>query len=122
MDGLNDTPPYGIPSDEIVQMSLFDDEEETADDEIVYCKIYDWRTDISKLFKGLKKRGKGMKFDFVIGNPPYQDNTLGDNATYAPPIYHMFMEASYTVADRVELIAFVNKKLSHSANKKVSRF
>ncbi|MBR6983264.1 MAG: Eco57I restriction-modification methylase domain-containing protein, partial [Ruminococcus sp.] len=45
-----------------------------------------------------------MKFDFVIGNPPYQDNTLGDNATYAPPIYHMFMEASYTVADRVELI------------------
>ena len=104
MDGLNDTPPYGIPSDEVVQMSLFDDEEETADDEIVYCKIYDWRKDISKLFKGLKKRGKGMKFDFVIGNPPYQDNTLGDNATYAPPIYHMFMEASYTVADRVELI------------------
>lgn len=104
MDGMNDTPPYGIPSDEVVQMSLFDDEEETADDEIVYCKIYDWRKDISKLFKGLKKRGKGMKFDFVIGNPPYQDNTLGDNATYAPPIYHMFMEASYTVADRVELI------------------
>lgn len=104
MDGLNDTPPYGIPSDEVVQMSLFDDGEETADDEIVYCKIYDWRKDISKLFKGLKKRGKGMKFDFVIGNPPYQDNTLGDNATYAPPIYHMFMEASYTVADRVELI------------------
>lgn len=104
MDGLNDTPPYGIPTDEVVQMSLFDDEEETADDEIVYCKIYDWRKDNSKLFKGLKKRGKGMKFDFVIGNPPYQDNTLGDNATYAPPIYHMFMEASYTVADRVELI------------------
>ena len=104
MDGLNDTPPYGIPTDEVVQMSLFDDEEETADDEIVYCKIYDWRKDISKLFKSLKKRGKGMKFDFVIGNPPYQDNTLGDNATYAPPIYHMFMEASYTVADKVELI------------------
>ena len=104
MDGMNDTPPYGIPSDEVVQMTLFDDEEETADDEIVYCKIYDWRADISKLFKGLKKRGKGMKFDFVIGNPPYQDNTIGDNATYAPPIYNMFMEASYSVSDKVELI------------------
>ena len=103
MDGMNDTPPYGIPNDEVVQLSLFEDDE-TTNDEIIYCKIYDWRADISKLFKGLKKRGKGMKFDFVIGNPQYQDNTLGDNATYAPPIYHMFMEASYTVADRVELI------------------
>lgn len=103
MDGMNDTPPYGIPNDEVVQLSLFEDDE-TTDDEIIYCKIYDWRADNSKLFKSLKKRGKGMKFDFVIGNPPYQDNTLGDNATYAPPIYHMFMEASYTVADRVELI------------------
>lgn len=109
MDGMNDTPPYGIPTDEVVQMSLFDDEEETADDEIVYCKIYDWRADISKLFKGLKKRGKGMKFDFVIGNPPYQEEQISTDAegslkNYAPPIYHVFMDASYSVADRVELI------------------
>lgn len=104
MDGLNDTPPYGIPSDEVVQMSLFDDEEETADDEIVYCKIYDWRADISKLFKGLKKRGKGMKFDFVIGNPPYQDETLGDNKGFAPPVYNLFMDASCAVAKKVDLI------------------
>ena len=103
MDGMNDTPPYGIPSDEVVQMSLFEDEEETADDEIVYCKIYDWRADISKLFKGLKKRGKGMKFDFVIGNPPYQDTTDSDS-TRMPPIYHFFMDAAYSVADKVELI------------------
>jgi len=103
MDGLKDTPPYGIPHDEAVQLSMLDVDKPT-DDKIVYCKIYDWRADTSKLFKDLKKRGKGMKFDFVIGNPPYQDNTLGDNATYAPPIYHIFMEAAYTVADKVELI------------------
>lgn len=29
-----------------------------------------------------------MKFDFVIGNPPYQDETIGDNKGYAPPVYH----------------------------------
>ena len=40
----------------------------------------------------------------MIGNPPYQDNTLGDNATYAPPVYHLFLDAAYTVSDRVELI------------------
>ena len=102
MDGLKDTPPYGIPSDEIVQLSMFGDNETV--DEIVYCKIYDWRADASRLFKDLKERGKGMKFDYVIGNPPYQDNTLGDNATYAPPVYHLFLDAAYTVSDRVELI------------------
>lgn len=104
MDGLNDTPPYGIPSDEVVQMTLFDDDEETADEEIVYCKIYDWQADISKLFKSLKKRGKGMKFDYVIGNPPYQDETLGDNKGFAPPVYNLFMDASCAIAKKVELI------------------
>ena len=103
MDGLNDTPPYGIPSDEVVQMSLFDDEEETADDEIVYCKIYDWRKDISKLFKSLKKRGKGMKFDYVIGNPPYQDQSNG-NKKADESVYNYFMEAAYRISDKVELI------------------
>lgn len=102
MDGLKDTPPYGIPSDEIVQLSMFGDSETV--DEVVYCKIYDWRADTSRLFKNLKKRGKGMKFDYVIGNPPYQDNTLGDNANYAPPVYHLFLDAAYAVSDRVELI------------------
>lgn len=102
MDGLKDTPPYGIPNDEIVQLSMFGDSE-TVDD-VVYCKIYDWRADASRLFKNLKKRDKGMKFDYVIGNPPYQDNTLGDNATYAPPVYHLFLDAAYAVSDRVELI------------------
>ena len=99
MDGLNDTPPYGIPSDEVVQMSLFDDEEETADDEIVYCKIYDWRKDISKLFKSLKKRGKGMKFDYVIGNPPYQEDN--DNNNRQKPVYNLFMEEAFKVSDVV---------------------
>lgn len=45
-----------------------------------------------------------MKFDYVIGNPPYQDETLGDNGTYAPPVYNLFMDETYKVADKVELI------------------
>ncbi len=92
MDGMNDTPPYGIPTDEVVQLSLFENDE-TTDDEIIYCKIYDWRTDISKLFKGLKKRGKGMKFDFVIGNPPYQEDTNGAGRQ-ARPVYPLFMDTA----------------------------
>lgn len=45
-----------------------------------------------------------MKFDFVIGNPPYQDNTLGDNDGFAPPIYHLFMDESFKISNKVELI------------------
>ena len=45
-----------------------------------------------------------MKFDYVIGNPPYQDETVGDNETYAPQIYYKFMDASYSVGKAVELI------------------
>ena len=45
-----------------------------------------------------------MKFDFCVGNPPYQDQSVGDNETFAPPVYNKFMDAAYQVADKVELI------------------
>lgn len=43
-------------------------------------------------------------FDFCIGNPPYNLETIGDNDGYAPPIYNTFLDASYEVADKVEMI------------------
>ena len=33
-----------------------------------------------------------MRFDYIVGNPPYQDETIGENKTYAPPVYHLFMD------------------------------
>lgn len=42
-----------------------------------------------------------MKFDFVIGNPPYQEER---ETTKDMPVYNSFMDAAYTVADKVELI------------------
>ncbi|MDT2811763.1 Eco57I restriction-modification methylase domain-containing protein [Vagococcus lutrae] len=42
-----------------------------------------------------------LKFDVIIGNPPYQDETIG---TSDNPIYHLFMEESYKIADKVMLI------------------
>lgn len=44
-----------------------------------------------------------MKFDFVIGNPPYQDERQGSSTT-ALPIYHSFMEAAYQIGRVTELI------------------
>lgn len=44
-----------------------------------------------------------MKFDFAIGNPPYQEEATGANANDTP-IYHYFYDAAFSVADRTELI------------------
>lgn len=47
-----------------------------------------------------------MKFDFCIGNPPYNDEFggTGDNETYASPVYNTFIDAANGIADKVELI------------------
>ena len=44
-----------------------------------------------------------MKFDFVIGNPPYQENSNGANESDTP-LYHYFYQESFKIADKVELI------------------
>ncbi len=44
-------------------------------------------------------------FDFVIGNPPYQGEvTQTGDASFAPPVYNVFMDGAYSVATKVELI------------------
>lgn len=50
-----------------------------------------------------------MKFDFVIGNPPYQETQESDDIessqkNFAPSVYNFFMDSAFEVSDRVELI------------------
>ncbi|MCL1893142.1 MAG: Eco57I restriction-modification methylase domain-containing protein [Holophagaceae bacterium] len=42
-----------------------------------------------------------MRFDVVVGNPPYQEESLDTSDT---PIYHFFMDAAYEIAEKVCLI------------------
>ncbi|GBG04805.1 Eco57I restriction-modification methylase domain-containing protein [Lactobacillus rodentium] len=44
-----------------------------------------------------------FKFDVVIGNPPYQEETAGTSSS-DKPIYNMFMEEAYKIGNIVELI------------------
>jgi hypothetical protein len=44
-----------------------------------------------------------MKFDYCIGNPPYQEEAPG-TSTSDLPIYHFFMDAAYKIGTGVELI------------------
>ena len=44
-----------------------------------------------------------MKFDFCIGNPPYQGETESESSR-KPPVYDSFMDEAYNIANVVELI------------------
>ena len=50
--------------------------------------------------------GDKKLFDYVIGNPPYNEDfeNSGDNGKFAKPVYNQFMDAAFEVADKVELI------------------
>ena len=109
MDGLKGTVPLGKPYEEYKQLSFFDmsdtDYKQTPEHEAVPCKIYDWRSKVSLKFINLKEMqtmGKKL-FDYVIGNPPYQQDSNGANESDTP-LYHLFYDGAFSVADKVELI------------------
>ena len=130
MDGLKAVVPASCHDEKRVEAGLFETIETTtpcqgcAKDDVLQhngqqCKLRRWLpsttetpdyfeckyTDfIIKKYKTHHKTKWLMRFDFVIGNPPYQDETVGGNTSFAPQIYHVFLDASYKVSDRVELI------------------
>ena len=109
MDGLHGTIPYSTAEEEFRQFNLFEFldgmSEPDKKNKQPRCRVYNWLGGGSVEYSALPTRGKrAMKFDFVIGNPPYQYETLGENKGYAPPIYHLFLDGAYKVADKVELI------------------
>lgn len=108
MDGLNGTIPYCKAPEEYHQINMFEwfDSEDYQEkvNKQPHCRIYDWRRGNSLEYLNVNKGGRNMKFDFIIGNPPYQDETIGDNKGFAPPIYHKFLEGAYQISDVVEMI------------------
>lgn len=108
MDGLSGTIPYCKAEKEEMQLTIdgwmgIDTAIELKNTQ-PKCRINDWRRQNSLEFQMLNKGERKMKFDYIIGNPPYQDETIGDNKGFAPPIYHKFLENAYEIAGGVEMI------------------
>jgi len=61
------------------------------------------KQDIDKGKEKVEEAFGHVKFDVVVGNPPYQNEGVGVVAR-DEPIYHRFMDLAYKVADRTVLI------------------
>lgn len=107
MDGLKGTIPLGALYEAYKQLSLFDlfdfGDKQDEPEEKPPCRVFDWRGQKKSIeFNAFKEGRQGsMKFDYIIGNPPYQEETDG---TSDNPIYNMFMDAAYEISEKVELI------------------
>lgn len=106
MDGLKYVIPNSCNQKRKRQLSLFENDELTQCEGClkndnnkhigIYSKIMNWETQkIIKFFKG----GKYMKFDFVIGNPPYQENDGGGTGDSAKPVYQLFINEAKKISN-----------------------
>ena len=102
MDGLTYISPYSEHAGDAVQLSLFEEiAEQTSQPQ--KAKIKDWKTNELIDFERLSQGETPMKFDVVIGNPPYQEEAQG-TSTSDDPIYYKFMDEAYKIAEKSILI------------------
>ncbi|MFV8805597.1 Eco57I restriction-modification methylase domain-containing protein [Aerococcus urinaeequi] len=107
MDGLTYEVPFSVGSHEEmgIQLNLFEDVvvEENITPKLAKIKLWQ-KNKFIEVKKMSERDDTEMKFDVVIGNPPYQAKTIGDNKTFSPPIYNVFLEEAYKLADKVIMI------------------
>ena len=103
MDGLKKISPYSATQEQSQQLSLFSDELEVEQAEESKTQIKDWKKNKIIGFEHLSSEENEMKFDVVIGNPPYQEEAQG-TSTKDMPIYHKFISESYKISKKASLI------------------
>lgn len=102
MDGFDFSAPFSEKEAED-DIRLFYIETEEKKKEKDYSIIFNWETSKKVLFKKLLEGDSSMKFDYIIGNPPYNDTQQGDN-DFTKPVYNLFMDSAYRIGKKVELI------------------
>ena len=100
MDGLKKSSPYSAKQGHSQQLSLFSDELEVQEVEESKTQIKDWKKNKMIGFERLSSEESEMKFDVVIGNPPYQETGEARDE----PVYHFFIDEAIKIADKSILI------------------
>lgn len=100
MNGITKRTPYSAKTEEGVQLNLFDTAVHLENPEDIFTEIKNWDTKEIVSIDDIAKGEIVMKFDVVIGNPPYQ---LAGEAR-DEPIYHNFIDSSQKIGNKACLI------------------
>ena len=97
------------------QLSLFEDKTEPPPP----CRIFNWRQHGSTQYLDVNRGKNRMKFDYVIGNPPYQQEDGGAGAS-ASPLYNKFIEE--IKKQNPDVISFIIPAKWYSGGKGLNEF
>ena len=95
MNGLTKQTPYSDDSKGNTQLNLFDDvnnQEKMGD---MFTLVKDWKNKVLVSMDSISKGDEMMKFDVVIGNPPYQKDGIARDE----PLYHYFIDAAEKIGN-----------------------
>lgn len=130
MDGLTGGLPFAQDKNKDRQMDLFSFLEAASPSPATppaSCRIYNWSADYSLNYQDLTQGGKTMKFDFIIGNPPYQEETveeISQDNGQAPRknIFQHFQLEAEKVAKSSIVLIYPGGRWIHRSGKGMEKF
>ena len=99
MNGLTKQTPYSDDSKGNIQLNLFDDVNNQEKKGDMFTLVKDWKNKVLVSMDSISKGDEMMKFDVVIGNPPYQEEAQG-TSTKDMPIYHKFIDSAFEIGEK----------------------
>ncbi len=105
------------------EVSIFDIPD---DPQSLECIIWDWNNSEAVIFNDIEKGLSEMKFDFVIGNPPYQEETTNVSLTNGQlrrkSIFHFFQNSADEIAKEGSILIYPGGRWIQRSGKGMADF
>ena len=131
MDGLRLSVPGGKPQPETEQLDLFSMfGAAELQPPTVSCKVKNWRKGshgTAQNFETIQEGSTSMKFDYVIGNPPYQEQTTSvvpktNGQVRSKSIFQYFQIEADKIATKASVLIYPGSRWIHRSGKGMADF